>query len=601
MTPGASSWRCMFENSTLAIAKAELNGRFVETNRAYHNLVGYSEEELRKITLSDLVQEDRRCAHEDYMTEVRKGLRQDFQIETRYRRKDGELIWVLNTVWCAADNPTSSDFVMSIAEEITGRKSADENQKKQNELLQNIFDHVPLMIAFVSADGHVKLVNRELQQMLGWSNEDLLDENLDIFALCSPDADYRVEVMEFIANGACQWSEFKTQTKDGRIIDAIWAQVKLSDGTAIGIGRDITKRKRAEEKLRRSEAYLAAGQRLSHTGSWAWNMSTGELFWSQETFRIFGFDPITTSASLEMFLQRIHPEDRPRIELGIKEAPKEGRDYAADYRIILPDGSIRHIHDVVYIAANESGQIVERYGVIMDMTERKLAEEERERSFDQLRALTARVQSAREEERTWVAREIHDELGQALTAIKIDFSSWVHELPIELRRADKTDSILNLVDQTIKTVRRISTELRPGIMDDLGLVAAVEWAAKEFEARTRIKCRLKLPEFDTAIDKEHATGIFRIFQETLTNVARHASATCVDVTLAKNAERVMLEVHDNGCGATPERLSAPLSLGIRGMRERALLLGGDLTIQSSPGEGTTIRVTIGQGFCNPGG
>ena len=346
------------------------------------------------------------------MTQLRTGQRHDFQIETRYRRKDGELIWVRNTVWLVADTTAKSPgFVMSIAEEITTRKLAEENLKKQNEILQKIFDHVPVMITFVDADGHVKLVNCEWERTLGWSNEDLVNENLDVFALCYPDPDYRGEVMETIANGQHRWSEFKTRTRDGRIIDTMWARVKLSDGTTIGIGRDITERKRAEAELRRSEAYLAAGERLSHTGSWAWNVSSGELFWSQETFRIFGFDPTKTSASVEKFLQRIHPEDLPRIEQGLKDAPKEARDYAADYRIVLPDGSIRHIHDVVYTAANQAGRIVERYGVIMDMTERKLAEEERQRSYDQLRALTARLQSAREEERTRVAREIHDELG----------------------------------------------------------------------------------------------------------------------------------------------------------------------------------------------
>ena len=176
-----------------------------------------------------------------------------------------------------------------------------------------------------------------------------------------------------------------------------------------------------------------------------------------------------------------------------------------------------------------------------------------------------------------MAREIHDELGQALTAIKLDLASLMRELPRDQEQPRKrTDSILELVDQTIHSVRRISTELRPGILDDLGLVAALEWAAEEFETRTGTRCRLNLPSDDVEIDQECATAMFRIFQETLTNVARHANASEVGVRLAKENGDLTLEVHDNGRGIREEPLSRGRSLGILGMRERAALWEGSL-------------------------
>jgi PAS domain S-box-containing protein len=480
-----------------------------------------------------------------------------------------------------------------IAKDITARSLVDGNLRKQNEALKKLFDYVPAMISFTEADGSIKLVNGEWERTVGWSLEEIQRENLDIFALCYPHPDELRRVKKCVAESKSEWNDFRTRTKEGRIIDTSWARVRLSDGTSFGIGRDITASKRSEKALQRSEAYLAAGQTLSHTGSWAWNVSSGELFWSQETFRIFEVDPaVPSDALVKMFLERLHPEDRPKIVQGLQEAAVQNKSYAVDYRIVLPNGSLKHIHDVVYPVADEAGQIVERYGVVMDVTERKQAEAELQRSVDQLRALAARVQDAREEERKRVAREIHDELGQALTSIKIDLSSLIHEFPPEPQQLKRIEFISGIVDQTIKSVRRISTELRPGILDDLGLIAAVEWAAEEFETRNGAKCRLDLPENDGAIDPDRATAIFRILQETLTNVARHANATCVDVRLVKEPGGVILEVRDNGKGATGEQLAATESLGIRGMRERALLLGGELVIQGIPGQGTSIRVTI---------
>jgi signal transduction histidine kinase len=180
-----------------------------------------------------------------------------------------------------------------------------------------------------------------------------------------------------------------------------------------------------------------------------------------------------------------------------------------------------------------------------------------------------------------------------LTAIKLDLSSLVRELPAELNYlAKKSSPILQLVDGAIQTVRRIATELRPGMLDDLGLVATIEWAAEVFEGRTGTKCRLDLPREEITIDPTVATAVFRIFQETLTNVARHANASELQVRLAKVDNDLILEVQDNGKGIAEASLASGESLGILGMRERALLFGGELEINSAQGGGTKVRVRI---------
>ena len=202
-----------------------------------------------------------------------------------------------------------------------------------------------------------------------------------------------------------------------------------------------------------------------------------------------------------------------------------------------------------------------------EILERERAQEQLKVSLEELRALTARIQRVREEERIAIAREIHDELGQACTAIKMDLALIGRKATSRQTRIKaKVASAIQLVDDTITNLRRIASELRPGTLDDLGLAAALEWQAQEFARRTGIECRVGLPEDAIVVDADRSTGIFRIFQESLTNVARHAHATSVAARLAVEAGQIVLEVRDNGRGFTPEEVDARKSLGLLGMQ-----------------------------------
>jgi PAS domain S-box-containing protein len=311
---------------------------------------------------------------------------------------------------------------------------------------------------------------------------------------------------------------------------------------------------------------------------------------NREFTRMFGFTPEDT---IGRYLKDVIVPDELRGE-GQKhhDAVSHGQRVETEGVRQRKDGSRLHVGMVGVPISAPGGQIA-AYAIYRDITARKRAEEQLQRSLEQLRALAARLQRVREEERTRVAREIHDELGQALTAIKIDLANLISELPAEQKQpSSRAESILKQVDETILAVRRIATQLRPGILDDAGLAAAIEWAAEEFETRTGTKVRLDLPEGDLDADRERATALFRIFQETLTNVARHANATEVTVRLAREKDDFVLEVRDNGEGVSEDQLAEGGSLGILGMRERALLLGGELTILGAPGSGTTVRVRI---------
>ena len=215
------------------------------------------------------------------------------------------------------------------------------------------------------------------------------------------------------------------------------------------------------------------------------------------------------------------------------------------------------------------------------------------KSRNQLRSLAERLQMIREEERASIAREIHDDLGQTLTALKMDIS-WMKKNSgmSEEMRASKLDGILALTDSTIQTVKRIATDLRPGILDDLGLVSAIEWQTKEFQNRSGIECNFGISVDEFAIDEEISVAVFRIFQESLTNIARHSGATKIEVIINRKDDLLQMEVTDNGVGINEEQISSSRSLGLIGMNERVSVLKGKLTISRAAEGGTTVKVDI---------
>ena len=225
--------------------------------------------------------------------------------------------------------------------------------------------------------------------------------------------------------------------------------------------------------------------------------------------------------------------------------------------------------------------------------QRLAAELELQESYEHLRELAANLESVREEERTQIARELHDQLGQALTAMKYDLAWLTNRLvQKDTSLALKAKAVTDQMDTMIKTVRRIATELRPAMLDDLGLAASIEWQARDFEKRTGIVCTVSLPAVDLPLAIDASVALFRIFQEALTNITRHANAQNIEVTLTSTPEAWTLEVHDDGRGIQAQEIAGRHSIGLLGMRERAQRLGGVFRIQGVPGDGTIVTVTL---------
>ncbi len=242
---------------------------------------------------------------------------------------------------------------------------------------------------------------------------------------------------------------------------------------------------------------------------------------------------------------------------------------------------------------DERGEVKGVLGIALDITDRKLAEEQLKSSRVQLQNLAAHLQSAREEERMSIAREIHDELGQVLSALKMDFSWLSKRLPKDMKALiEKIESMNELIDSSIATIKRISAELRPGLLDDLGLVAAIEWQSEKFAKRTGIKCRVKAEIKEQMLNKDYRIALCRIVQEALTNIGRHANATRAKVSLKMKAKELELRVSDNGKGIDEKQVADRKSLGLIGIKERARSLCGEATIQGVQGKGTTVTVKI---------
>jgi signal transduction histidine kinase len=256
------------------------------------------------------------------------------------------------------------------------------------------------------------------------------------------------------------------------------------------------------------------------------------------------------------------------------------------------DGSEMRIEGDYMVIYDDRGRIVGHFGIQRDVTDRHQATEQIRASSQQLRALASRLQTVREEERTVIAREIHDELGQALTGLKLDISWMKQQLARQPDVVVQFASLLSQVDRTLNAVRRISTALRPSVLDQLGLAAALEWQGQEFATRTGIEVALDLAADDATIPDEVSSSAFRILQESLTNVARHSSATHVTIRFAQTAALLVLEVSDDGVGLARASLDGASSLGLVGMRERALACGGEFDIVSAPGRGTTVSLRV---------
>ena len=357
----------------------------------------------------------------------------------------------------------------------------------------------------------------------------------------------------------------------------------------------IDTRRQAEDELRLAYQRLSYHVANTPLGVIEWDKDLFITRWSGQAEKIFGWKA-SEAVGKNIYgpdFPLIYAEDKPRVEKIINELTGErvNRNFSLN-RNYRKDGSVIYCEWYNSVLRDEKENMITMLSLTHDVTDRKNAEEKLNESYQQIRSLTEHLQNIREEERAYIAREIHDELGQQLTVMKMDIS-WLSKKIVAEDHAvkERIQDLIEILDATVQAVRKISYELRPHLLD-LGLDDAIQWHLKEFEKRSGIKTSFSLPEEESALDDSIKTGLFRIFQESLTNVARHSAASHVHVELILEPNHIILRINDNGRGFDGDEAAEKQTLGILGMKERAIMMGGNYTTKSERGQGTTVMVIV---------
>jgi PAS domain S-box-containing protein len=559
-------------------------GQMYRWNKNMEWVTGYSAEELKTLQPIQLIaKQDKELVQQKMDGVFRDG---DDYVEAYLETKDGQHIpfYFTGRIINYEGEPCLVGVGLDISEKVKSQDELEKSEERYRTLIEQASDGI-----FISDfQGKYIDVNSNGLRLSGYSKEELM--HLTIYDLMAPGDEINNPVrLNELMLGNVVINERKMKRKDGALLNVEISAKLLADGRFLGIVRDITARKQAEEELKNSEEKYRL---LFHKNPMPmWMLSLPErkfLDVNDAAIEIYGY---TKEEFLRMDIWDIRPKDDKKQ---LKEALaklKDGQSYNGIWKHLKKDGSTVRVniisHDIMY--NGNPAKLV----LASDITARLEAEERLQESHEAYKQLATHLETVREAERTHIAREIHDELGQQLTGLKMDIS-WLSKR-IKLKDGEVQQKIretISLIDGTVKTVRRIATELRPSILDDLGLVPAMEWQSEEFEKRSGIHTDFSSNIATIDVDPDLATAIFRIYQESLTNVMRHADASKVKASLTVDAEKIRLTIQDDGKGFLVEEIANKKTLGLMGMRERATLLGGSYQIDSELSSGTSVNIIV---------
>lgn len=600
-------FRTLTANAPVGIFQCDVEGKTIYVNEAFLSYSGMSHDELLIKGWDKVVHagDHDRVIH-NWFTKQSESIE-----EFRVVHPSGKLAWFSGKVVPLHNkNGDLAGFIGTLSD-ITDRIKAEEkireSQRKLAESearLKSIIEQAPDAVYLCDPEeGRIVDFNPVATLQTGYTFEELYNRkvtDLDadfasweklsgFWKSLKPNIPVRLETSHRRKDGYTFPVEIKTSL------------IKIGERNyIIGFVRDVTERKKAEQEILVAKERYEQIAVATNDALWEQDMTTHTTWWNLKHYQYYGHNPELPPLDLKEWENRIHPDQRESIINDFHHAMENNYSYwEREYKFRVPDGSYKYVNDRVFFY-HKDGQLTKILGSMSDVTERKVSEERLRESeekhrllSEQLRELTGHLQNVREEERMHVAREIHDELGQQLTVLKMDVS-WLHKrlnTEDEVIR-EKLQSLLKLIDTTVKTVRKISSELRPSMLDDLGLVAALEWHSQEFQRKAGIRINFRSDWQDIKLPSKVSNGLFRIYQESLTNIARHAQASEVNVVLRDDRGNLELTISDNGKGFVTANIENKKTLGILGMRERAKMLGGGFEIASTRGKGTSIRIVV---------
>lgn len=591
--------RSLIRSSSIGLCIIQ-GGRLRFANAKLLEFTGYDESELSEMDPVSLIHPDDRCMVMGILNHDRSSKMPGTPIELKIVTRSRDIRWMMVTVtslFYLQHQAFLFNFT-DITELKAARKSLDEITALQSSIMASI-PH-----AVIGLDNRrIMFTNHAVETVFGWKPEELIGKTMNVLF---PDKESYIrearKLYEQLMDNETYSLEYTYKRRDGRDVICLTSVSRIGeregDRRIVSTYTDITEKKRAEESLRENQRILATlmgnlpGMAYRCRNDWGWTMK----FVSEGSYALTGYRPFDlVDNSKVSYGDLVHPDDRQYVWDTVQDSLKTRERFQITYRIITSEGRLKWVWERGLGIFSPSGELVALEGFINDITERKCAEEQLRRSKKQLRIHAEHLHTVLEGERAEIAREIHDELGQILTALKMDLF-WVGKRVPEdrLEIHEKVTSMIDHIDSTIKTVERILMELRPGLLDDLGLTSAIEWQAEEFQRRTGIVCDAILdPDPEKLItDSKISTAVFRICQEALTNIARHSQATKVEITLQLGESGIELLVCDNGKGVTRGDIKKAGSFGILGIKERIKLLGGRMAIAGRKGKGTAIRIRI---------
>jgi len=590
-------YRRLHESMVDAYVMVDMSGRLLEFNHTYREMLGYSAGELLRLTCVELTPEkwhefEARIIEEQV---IPRGYSQVYEKE--YIRKDGTVFPVEFKAFLLRDKNNQPEAMWAIVRDITERKQAESELLRQKEFFRQVIDADPSLIFVKDAEGRLLLANQAIATLYGLTPDEMLGEKyLAQLKRHGSEAELYLEMDREVIRKRQPVSLVHPSSLGGeeRWFLTSKTPMELPDGTVnvLGISVDITERKRAEDLLRKSSGEIEGLYNHAPCGYHSLDkdgvilmINDTELAWlgytRDEVIGKMKWTDLLTPTGLQTFRETF-----PQLmEQGFVRDIEAG--------ITRKDGTVLEGLINAIAIYDLSGNYVKSRSTVADITGHKRMEQ-------QLRDLAAHLQAVREEEKAGIAREIHDDLGGTLAALKME-TYW---LKTELSANEETAPLLGhvgemsqLIDNAVGVMRRIITGLRPTILDDLGLLAAIEWQAAQFHKRTGIECRINCvcatsEEGAKELDEPRSIALFRICQEALVNVARHSGASMVEIEFLHSDQEVVMSIIDNGRGMTENRTDASIPYGMLGMRERAEQLGGKINLDTTPGGGLSVTAIL---------